>query len=125
MDMNTLLEIFNTYFLPMIITALAGFFAWLGNKMKNAYDEKVNTDIKRKVAEDVVKFVEQVNADLDGAEKFELAKDKAVQWLNDKNIKVSETEIEVLIESFVKQLFNKDTVLPAANSETVVLTEKK
>ena len=26
MDMNTLLEIFNTYFLPMIITALAGFF---------------------------------------------------------------------------------------------------
>lgn len=101
---TVIIEIFNTYFLPMIITALAGFFAWLGNAIKNKYNEKIDTEQKRKVVEDVVHFVEQISGHLNGKEKFELAKDKAINWLNDKNIKVNETEIEVLIESFVNQL---------------------
>lgn len=116
------LEAFNTYFLPIIVTALAGFFAWLGTAIKNKYNEKINTDLKRKIVEDVVKFVEQISVDLKGPEKFQLAKEKAIEWLNDKNIKVSEVEIEILIESFCNAL--NDNKIPKLN-EVEKETEQK
>ena len=37
-------------------------------------------------------------------DKLEIAKKKALEWLNSKGLKVSETELDILIESAVNEL---------------------
>lgn len=93
---NYLLEILAT-----IITALASF---IGVSIKNAYTKYINTKTKKEIVKDTVNYVEQVFKDIHGAEKLNKAKEKALEWLNEKGIKISETELEILIESAVNGL---------------------
>ena len=84
--------------LSTIITALAGYIA---TQIKNAYTKKVNTETAKTVVSDVVKFVQQVYADLNGPEKLQKAIEQASMILQEKGIKITETEINMLIESAV------------------------
>ena len=93
---NYLFEILAT-----IITALASF---IGVSIKNAYTKYVNTKTKKEIVKDTVNYVEQVFKDIHGKEKLEKAKERALEWLNEKGIKISETELEILIESAVNGL---------------------
>lgn len=93
---NYLFEILAT-----IITALASF---VGVSIKNAYTKYINTQTKKEIVKDTVNYVEQVFKDIHGKEKLEKAKEKALEWLNEKGIKISETELEILIESAVNGL---------------------
>lgn len=93
---NYLFEILAT-----IITALASF---IGVSIKNAYTKYINTKTKKEIVQDTVNYVEQVFKDIHGKEKLEKAKEKALEWLNEKGIKISETELEILIESAVNGL---------------------
>ena len=93
---NNLLEILAT-----VITAVASF---IGIRIKDAYTKHINTQTKKEIVKDTVKYVEQVYKDIHGAEKLEIAKTKALEWLNEKGIKISETELEILIESAVNGL---------------------
>jgi len=77
----------------------------LANKAKKL----VNTDIKRAVVKDTVRYVEQVFRDIHGVEKLDAAKDKAVKLLEAKGIKVSDEEMIVLIESAVAELNKNDS----------------
>lgn len=77
----------------------------LANKAKKL----VNTDIKRAVVKDTVRYVEQVFKDIHGVEKLDAAKDKAVKLLEAKGIKVSDEEMIVLIESAVAELNKNDS----------------
>lgn len=95
---NYLFEILAT-----IITALASF---IGVSIKNAYTKYINTKTKKEIVKDTVNYVEQVFKDIHGKEKLEKAKEKALEWLNEKGIKISGTELEILIESAVNA-FNK------------------
>ena len=91
--MPTLITLLTT-----IITALAGYIA---TSIKNAYTKKVNTETAKTVVNDVVKFVQQVYADLNGPEKLQKAIEQASLILQEKGIKITETEINMLIESAV------------------------
>ena len=77
----------------------------LANKAKKL----VNTDIKRAVVKDTVRYVEQVFRDIHGVEKLDAAKDKAVKLLETKGIKVNDEEMIVLIESAVAELNKNDS----------------
>ena len=65
---------------------------------------KVKNDTTKVVIADVVKFVEQVYADLDGKEKLAKAVDQTSQILEAKGIMITEAEINMLIESAVYSL---------------------
>lgn len=86
---------------PALATAIAGWFAYLGNRLKNAYQEKVNNETAQAVVKDVVQFVEQVYTDLHGKEKLQKAVEQVSTILQSKGIKITETEIMMLIESAV------------------------
>ena len=86
---------------PALATAVAGWFAYLGNKLKNAYQEKVNNETAQAVVRDVVQFVEQVYTDIHGKEKLQKAIEQVSTILQSKGIKITETEIMMLIESAV------------------------
>lgn len=89
---------------PALATAIAGWFAYLGNRLKNAYQEKVNNETAQAVVKDVVQFVEQVYTDLHGKEKLQKAVEQVSTILQSKGIKITETEIMMLIESAVFSL---------------------
>ena len=81
-----------------LISALAG---WLGIKVKAFLDTKE----KREIVEATVMYVEQVGRSLGSHEKLELAKEKALEWINTKGFKVSEIELEILIEAAVQNFY--------------------
>ena len=98
--------------LPILATFLTGLFTYIGTRLKKVYEEKVNTETAKQVAEDAVRFVEQVYKDLHGKEKLDKAVEQVAQVLESKGITISEAEINMLIESAVCGLnegwFGKD-----------------
>lgn len=98
--------------LPILATFLTGLFTYIGTRLKKVYEEKVNTETAKQVAEDAVRFVEQVYKDLHGKEKLDKAVEQTAQVLESKGITISEAEINMLIESAVFGLnegwFGKD-----------------
>jgi len=79
----------------------------LANKAKKL----INTDIKRTVVKDTVKYIEQVFNDVHGKEKLSLATEKAIALLKSKGIKVDDEEIVVLIESAVAEMNKSDSAV--------------
>ena len=88
----------------IILTALTAILGWLGATIKKIYNEKVKNETIRNVINDCVKYVEQKSKTGEIKDKYEMAKDKAINILNSKGIQVSEDEIDLLIESFVNGL---------------------
>lgn len=85
--------------MPSIIEGLVivlGFiFTRLGLVAKDWFDDQT----KRTLAEQTVQFVRQVGKSLGTDEKFELAKETLIEELNEKKIKFTKLELQVLIES--------------------------
>lgn len=92
---------------PYLIGILTVILGYVGNKLRLYFDAKIETE-KQEQIKDIVKgvvaFVEQVakvDVELKGKEKFNLAKEKTILLLNEKGFVISETELDMLIESFV------------------------
>jgi len=129
MDWNEILGQAMAIIVPALATLIATFFAYLGNKLKNAYQEKVNNETAQAVVRDVVQFVEQVYKDAGGPEKLQKAITETSTILQSKGIKITETEIKMLIESAVyglKEGFNGEDIekaLKDTQEEVKVLNE--
>ena len=123
--LNQLIQIL----LPILATFLTGVFTYIGNKLKKTYEEKVTNDTTKAVIKDVVQFVEQVYSDLHGKEKLQKAIEQASAILQSKGIKITDTEIMMLIESAVYGLnegLNSDDVKEALKdikADTQLLTQ--
>lgn len=101
MNNNEILNQILQIALPILATFLTGLFTYIGTRLKKVYEEKVNTETAKTVAEDAVRFVEQVYKDLHGKEKLEKATAQVAEVLQSKGITISEAEINMLIESAV------------------------
>ena len=92
--------------LVIVIGAVAGL---VGMKVKNFYNQK---EIKEAIENNkviigiAVDFAEQTYKALDGSERFEKAKDKAVAMMNERGIPVKEEEIDAMIEQAVLSFKN-------------------
>lgn len=109
--MDKIINFLNEYgLLSAIITGLA---SALGVLLKKLYDRTIGAyfkdKVKREVAAQVVKYVEQVYKDLHGEEKLEAAIEAAAEMLNEKGITISELELRVLLESALAELNNAFT----------------
>lgn len=95
---NNLIEILAT-----IITAVASF---IGVSIKKAYTKYVDTKTKKEIVKATVEYVEQIykTAMITNEDKLAKCKEKVLEWLNSKNLKISDTELEILIESAVNGL---------------------
>lgn len=86
--------------LIVLITSLGAYF---GAVIKKNFDYKRMVDIVKKTVE----YVEELGYQdelLKGSEKFEMAKEKAFNWLVDRNIPFSEVELEILINALVNEM---------------------
>lgn len=85
-----------------LIASVLGLYAKriLANIEENQKELKV-----QEIIEKTVTYVEQVGKLLGSEEKFALAKQKALEWLNTKGLQVSETQLEIMIEAFVNGFY--------------------
>lgn len=97
-------EFINEYGMEILMTILTALAGFIGTQLKKIYESKINTEIKKKYAEQVVKAVEQMYSDLHGDEKYLKAEESLVEMLNEKGISITALECEMLIESVVAEL---------------------
>ena len=86
-----------------LVIAITALGTYLGAKAKNYIDYNRMVDIVAKT----VTYVEELGYEdelLKGQAKFDLAKDKAFEWLTARGIPFTEVELEILIKSLVKEM---------------------
>lgn len=106
MDWMSILNQCLDIILPAIASVVAVLFGVLGTKIKQIYNEKAQNETVKVVVDNVVKWVQQVYYELEGPEKLQKALTEASTILNEKGITISDTELNMLIESAVYGLKN-------------------
>lgn len=107
--------------LGSILVALAGY---IGIAIKSLIKRYINDNTKRSIASAVVSAVEQIFTDIHGEEKFDEAKNRIVKILNTKGIKITDDELDVLVEDAVRAMnLNTNNWLISATDSTMELTE--
>lgn len=104
--MELFLQFLNEYGTTILYTILTALFGYLGIVAKKYFDKWFETKEKKAIAEEVVKFTEQVYKALHGDEKLEMAMNAMSEMLAEKGIHITELEMRVLIEAAVAE-FNK------------------
>lgn len=99
--MELIKEFLNTYGLSLFYAAFTAVAAFAGAKIKKAVESWLNTKEKRAAAETVVRAVEQLYHDLDGAGKLAKAQEGVIEILESKGITITDIELRLLIESVV------------------------
>ena len=102
--MSDIFTIISNNLIELITTILTAVVGYLGLRIKNIYQDYINDKLKRDIIEKTVNYVEQIGKNLSCEEKKEMVLKKATRWLDEKKINVSDTELEILIESAVKCL---------------------
>lgn len=110
-------EFINLYGTQILEAVLVAIFGCFGLVMKHMADKYLNDDTKRTLAKTVVCFVEQVYKDLHGHEKLQMAMKVLSDQLTKKNIKITGTEMKILIEAAVAE-FNEAFKKPVNAEDT-------
>lgn len=100
--------------LPYILKILGAVIGFLLIKLSNKINKFINSQQNKEtinaLIEHTVNYVEQVYKTIKGQDKLNAAKDKIIKLFNEKGIKLSDDEIEILIESAVKTMNDKKGV---------------
>ena len=101
-------QIINEIFLPCLSTVLIGLTTVFMTVVKKKINQVANTQEKKEIVESVVTSVEYLYTKLDihnkSKEKLALAKRDIIKLLNDRNIKISEHELDILINSCLHKI---------------------
>ena len=125
MDWMSILNQCLDVILPAVASVIAILFGVLGAKIKQTYNQKAQNETVKVVVDNVVKWVQQVYYELEGPEKLQKALTAASTILNEKGITISETELDMMIESAVyglKQGMTTETVLVEGTVENEEVT---
>lgn len=93
--------------LQLLYLVLTTLVSYLTIKIKNLYNKYVTDEMKKSVTEICVNACEQLYKGNDSEEKYNLAFNNIKAILKSKNIKMDDTEIKLMIESFCHN-FRKD-----------------
>ena len=125
MDWMSILNQCLDVILPAVASVIAILFGVLGAKIKQTYNQKAQNETVKVVVDNVVKWVQQVYYELEGPEKLQKALTEASIILNEKGITISETELDMMIESAVyglKQGMTTETILVEGTVEEQKVT---
>lgn len=125
MDWMSILNQCLDVILPAVASVIAILFGVLGAKIKRIYIEKTQNEAAKVVVDNVVRWVQQVYYELEGPEKLQKALTEASTILKEKGITISETELDMMIESAVyglKKGMTTETVLVEGTVEKEEVT---
>lgn len=100
------MEVMQNNLFELLATIITFATVFIGMSIKKAYTKYVDTKTKKEIVKGTVEYVEQVykNLMVPGKEKLTKAKEKVVELITSKGLKISDSELEVLIESAVRGL---------------------
>lgn len=99
--MEAMLEAIQPAFMSLLGTVVTCLFGYIGLKAKQVYTKYVDNQVKQDVVNSTVNYVEQVYKDIHGKEKLQKAKEKVTEILTEQGIKITDADLEMLIESAV------------------------
>ncbi len=102
--MRDILNAISDNLIQILGTIITAIFSYVGFQVKNIYQGFIQDKTKKEIVEKTVKYVEQTCKGFSCEEKKQKALEKSLEWMNDKKINISETELEILIESTVNCL---------------------
>ncbi len=108
--MSSVLSAIEGNLIEIVGAIFTSVVTYIGLQLKKIYENYVNDKVKKEIATACVIYVEQLSDSLNlttSADKFSEAEQRSKEWLNAKGIKVSEAELEILIENAVN-LYNKE-----------------
>ena len=97
-------EFLAQYGMEIISTIVVAIMGFIGICIKNVIKKISDDKTKQHVCKTVVKAVEQMYSDLTGTEKYEKAVENITDMLTEKGISATELEVQMLIESCVKEM---------------------
>ena len=97
-------EFLAQYGMEIISTIVVAIMGFIGICIKNIIKKFSDDKTKQQVCKTVVKAVEQMYSDLTGTEKYEKAVENITDMLTEKGISATELEVQMLIESCVKEM---------------------
>ena len=97
-------EFLAQYGMEIISTIVLAIMGFIGICVKNVIKKISDDKTKEQVCKTVVKAVEQMYSDLTGTEKYEKAVENITDMLTEKGISATELEVQMLIESCVKEM---------------------
>ena len=103
--LSDILSTISDNLIQILSTIITGIIGYLGLRIKNIYQEYIQDKIKKEIVDKTVKYVEQTCKNASCDEKKSKALEKALEWMQEKKINVSDTELEILIESSVNCLW--------------------
>ena len=102
--MSDILNAISDNLVQILGTIITAVLSYLGIQIKNIYQEFIQDKTKKEIVEKTVMYVEQTCKGSSCEEKKQKALEKSLEWLEEKKLNVSETELEILIESAVNCL---------------------
>lgn len=113
--------------LVALAVAILGYVANIaGNAIKQVadkYEIKAKLDANKTIVDMSVKYVQQVFKEANGEEKYEQAKEKALEIMAQKGIHISDAELNMLIEASVAN-FKKGLLEPTKPIEFQVQVDE-
>ena len=97
-------EFLAQYGMEIISTIVLAIMGFIGICFKNIIKKFSDDKTKQQVCKTVVKAVEQMYSDLTGTEKYEKAVENITDMLTEKGFSATELEVQMLIESCVKEM---------------------
>lgn len=98
-EILSLLGVLITTFAGLITTYVVGYL-----RKKGVISQLENN---KEIVKIVVNAIEQMYEALDGEDKFAMAKERLIKLANEKKLNISEEELNLLIESTVKEMNDK------------------
>lgn len=102
--LNDIFNAISKNLIQIVFTIITGIIGYIGVRIKKMYQEYIQDKLKKEIIEKTVKYVEQTSKDLSCKEKKNKALKKSLEWMKEKKINISDTELEILIESAVNCL---------------------
>lgn len=103
-------EFFTTYgssILNSLYVCLMACCSYIGLKIKMSVEKYEKDNLKKRIVEDSVKYVEQVYKKLSSKEKYKKAEENILILFKENNISFTDLELKVLIESACNEFFKK------------------
>lgn len=107
LEMSNVIAMISDNIVQIMSAVITGVISYLGVRLKNIYQEYIQDKQKKDIVDKTIRYIEQTGVGLSCEEKKEKAKQKTLEWLNEKGLKTSDTELEILIESAVNCLKDK------------------
>ena len=102
--LGDILDLISNNLIQILTTFITGIIGFLGIKIKKLIQNYVEEREKREIVDKTVKYIEQTGKDLSCNDKNRKAKEKSIKWLKEMKLSISDTELEILIESAVNCL---------------------